>query len=95
MDRRTVAGTLLATLLAGGIASLIGATAVPADSPYLHALLWFGMAASAVGFMGLVVLFLFPGRKKKDGATIDQSVTSHGQTGGITGHTVDVRDGKR
>jgi hypothetical protein len=63
MDRCSTLGILCGTLLAGGIASLIGVTAVPADSPYFEILLWFGMAASAVGALGLVALAIWPAKK--------------------------------
>lgn len=57
MDRRTVAGTLWSVVLAGGLAAMIGATALPDPSPYLTILTVVGGIAIAVGLIGLVFLF--------------------------------------
>lgn len=64
MDRRTI-GTICATIFAGGIASLIGVTAVPAESAYFSILLWGGVAAIAVGFTGLVGLAIWPRKERR------------------------------
>ena len=89
MDKRGIAGTLFRTLLAGGIAAVIGAAALPATSPYIDALMYSGGAAILLGFVGLIVLFIFPEKKpQKSHATVDQRVSSRGQSGGITAHTV-------
>ena len=100
MDRRATLGTICATLAAGGIASLIGATALQTGSSNFKMLLYAGIAGIVLGFIGLIVLLVFPVRKQSAlatnstnlGTTIDQRVTSHGQIGGQTAHTIVNRE---
>jgi len=67
MGRREVAGLLFAAVLTGGIAAVIGVTALPPHSPYFDALRYFGFSACFVGFVGLAALLVFPGwLKSKD-----------------------------
>lgn len=57
MDRRTVAGTFCSALFASSAAAVIGATALPQNSPYFATMLALGlsgMSASAVGFAWLL-----------------------------------------
>jgi hypothetical protein len=63
MDRRNIGGTLCGILLASGIGSMIGATALPDASPYFTVLMWGGGAGVVVGFVGLLVLFLWQPKK--------------------------------
>lgn len=95
MDRHAVAVTLFGTLFAGGIAAMVGATAVPANSPYFDVLLWGGIVAIAIGLIGLILLMIFPGKKPPEPEHIDQSVTSHGQSGGITARNINAGDDER
>lgn len=62
MKRYALTVSVFATLAAGGIAGLVGVTAVPTNSPYLNVLLWMSGAAAVMGFGGLILLFIFPGR---------------------------------
>ena len=64
MDRRTAAGTIFATISAGGIAAMIGMTALPTGSPYFDSLIYVGVVAIAVGFLGLFGLLIWPGKKE-------------------------------
>lgn len=96
MDRRGVAGTLFATLLSGGAASVIGATALQTGSPYIDILIYGGIAAIAIGLIGLLCLLIFPSKKQPHlPPAIDQRVTSHRQSGGITAFEVKSTDDKR
>ena len=62
MDRRGVIVTLCTTVAGGGIAAVIGATALPSGSPYFSVLIDFGVLAILVGAGGLVImLFTAPG----------------------------------
>lgn len=89
MDRRGVAGTFFGVTLAGGIAAMIGAP--PLASPYFDTLLYGGAVAVAAGVIGLLWLFLFPTKRLPEArATVDQRVTSTGQTGGVTAHTINL-----
>lgn len=58
MDGRSIAHTFLATVLAGGVSAMIGATALPDPSPYFADLMYGGAAAVVVGVLGLVALLL-------------------------------------
>lgn len=97
MDSRTAFGSLSGTVAAGGIAALIGATALPSKSDYLHLLVYAGAAATLVGLIGLCLLLIIPVPPAPllPTAGIDQRVTSHGQLGGITAHTVLARPERR
>ena len=57
MERRTIALTLWGILFSGGIAALIGVTALPADSPYFLALILGGIAACIISPIGLLILW--------------------------------------
>ena len=53
---------------------------------------WAGLALISLCFAGLVLMLLFPAKEQSaaGGASVDQSVVSHGQSGGITAHTVNL-----
>ncbi len=50
---------------------MIGATALPTGSPYFDVLIYGGIAAIAVGFLGLVGLLIWP--SKRDAAPPQQT----------------------
>ena len=58
MDRRGVTATLCATLAGGGIAAMIGATALPDGSPYFTVLMVIGVAAIVIGMGGLLFMLV-------------------------------------
>lgn len=58
MDRRGVTATFCATAAGGGIAALVGATALPAGSSYFTILLVIGSASVAIGLVGFVGLLV-------------------------------------
>lgn len=59
MDRRTIAATVSGLFVSGGLAAVIGATALPPASPYFQALMAGGWLAVGTGIIGLGCLFLF------------------------------------
>ena len=76
---------------------MIGVTAVPNTSPYFEWLLYAGIGGMTVGFVGLMALLIFQPRRDHGPTApstpapqplVQQNVTSHGQSGGITAHTV-------
>jgi hypothetical protein len=89
MERRTIAGTFCATILAGGVSAMIGATALGTASPFFNILIYGGLAAIVGGSLGLIGLWLSAPKSKTLEKTIgDQSVISHNQSGGITARNV-------
>jgi hypothetical protein len=69
MDRRGVTATLCATLASGGFAAIIGATALPIDSPYFTTLIAFGVLAVLVGG-GVLGFMLFTAGDSSESRTI-------------------------
>ena len=89
MGKRGITATLFATLLAGGGAAVIGAASLPEASSYFTYLMYGGAGAIALSLIGLLILLLLPEKASLETrSTIDQRVTSHGQSGGTTAHTV-------
>jgi len=85
--------------LGGGILALV-AVAVPVilDKMDIHLTTPQGTALLiACGLLALigVIMAICPERKKPTETPMDQRVTSHNQSGGITAHTVSTGDDKR
>lgn len=62
MDRQTAIGTLCSVVAAGGVAAMIGATALSEHSAYFDTLMYGGAAAIALGLGGLIWLVVVPRR---------------------------------
>lgn len=60
---------MFTTVAAGGIAAVIGATALPDGSIHLPVLMWTGITAMMVGFGGLVGLLLIRPKRKERAMT--------------------------
>jgi len=70
MENRGILATLFSTVLAGGAAAVIGATALPTGSPYFDMLIIVGCAAMAVGFFGLLWMLFSPAGKPPEHRSI-------------------------
>ena len=57
MERREIEGALLVTAVSGGVAAMIGVTALPAGSPYFNPLIIGGVSAILIGLTRLLVLW--------------------------------------
>ena len=73
MDRRGVLATFSATIGGGGLAALIGVTALPANSPYEGILIGFGFSGLVVSCAVLVLMYL-TARAPYDGKGLRQSI---------------------
>lgn len=75
MDQRGVVGVLFSTALTGGIAALIGATALPEGSAYFATLIAAGLAGLVLGIGGLGALLVYPAgpSASRRAQTLDES----------------------
>ena len=83
----------------GGLLIAAGGAAMfqvaPALWPHHEWAIFLIAAALVVIGIGAFVWAMVTGRKKSEPKHTDQSVTSHGQSGGITSHTVNLGDGEK
>ena len=64
MDRRSAARTVSLALACGGVAALIGASAIGTRAAYFDTLIVAGVDALAIGGAGQILLLIFFGKKR-------------------------------